>query len=177
MSDAYRKPGALDLVPPEAGSPWWEELAWAITLAHQPARARAKRETAPPHDLLKVLELAARHFMPTCRVHNRKVERVAFRREAFDLRIVAVAWCGGVAEHQWFIEERPLLIAGAAGPEASANALHAVLARPLGVAPVRRFERFDDPRDGYAEGFEATTVRTETGVDALVAAVMVKTEE
>lgn len=176
---AYRVPPGPsphpNLEPPPPDAAWYEQLAHQVLLAHQPAPARAKRETAPPSDLGKVVALAAKHFRPRCLRCGRDAERVAAFESAAEPSVVVHALCHG-ENAEFTISVRAMQIASASGHGHLADLLRKELCRDVFAAPAKRYERFEDPRDGYADGFEPATVRSRS-VPTLVAAVMVKIVE
>lgn len=130
---------------------------------------------ASPDD---VVTRALKTIRPYCRRCRRDVERAAnvgpAEGGAIVVMVVMVECHGETAE---------VLVEGArvrrllGAPQALATELMAILRVPVFEDAVRRYERFDDERDGLAEGFEAAPVRHGAGgVERLVVAVMVKAE-
>lgn len=137
MTGAYRRPGALDLVPPEAGSPWWEELAYALVLRAQPSEATATRRaraTAPPTDVLAVIDMVLRKVKPRCRRCGKDVQSAIARRSSHAPHIMLLIECHG-ERFAKFIETRVIEVALSGPHEAAARYFMAELSAPVFEPP------------------------------------------
>lgn len=121
-----------------------------------------------------IVTRALKTIRPHCRRCRRDVERAANVGREGGAIVVMVECHGETAE---------VLVEGArvrrflGAPHTLAIELMTILRVPVFEDVVRRYERFEDERDGLAEGFEAAPVRHGVGgVERLVAAVMVKAE-
>lgn len=129
----YRAAPHPALEPPPPDAAWYEQLAHAIVLAHQPSEAvagRRVRATAPPPDIVKVVELAAKHLRPRCLRCTKDVDAVFVRRRAMDVEILVMAECHG-ERYAFMVSERVLEVAATAGRDHLARILQRELARPV----------------------------------------------